>query len=192
MKSTIIKGILIAALSGFSGLASALVYDVNLAVGSGSANGTITTDGVFGVLGYGDIVDWNIVLNPNPGSTFTLLGPSSGNNSSFYLDGTGFTASATSLNFDFSGSGCAGFQNPYIGSGMNYLSFAASVCGGYTNAINLATDIWAANTSPQDGIQVVATISPVPEPQTYAMLLVGLGLIGFMARRRKEGFNFAV
>jgi hypothetical protein len=30
---------------------------------------------------------------------------------------------------------------------------------------------------------------PVPEPQTYAMLLVGLGIIGFMARRRKE-FDF--
>lgn len=27
--------------------------------------------------------------------------------------------------------------------------------------------------------------SPIPEPETYAMLLVGLGLIGFMARRRK-------
>lgn len=26
---------------------------------------------------------------------------------------------------------------------------------------------------------------PVPEPETYAMLLCGLGLIGFMARRRK-------
>jgi hypothetical protein len=34
-------------------------------------------------------------------------------------------------------------------------------------------------------------VAPVPEPETYAMLLVGLGLIGFMARRR-EGFNFVV
>lgn len=29
-------------------------------------------------------------------------------------------------------------------------------------------------------------ISVVPEPSTYAMLLAGLGLLGFMARRRKE------
>jgi len=28
--------------------------------------------------------------------------------------------------------------------------------------------------------------SPIPEPETYAMLLAGLGLLGFMARRRKE------
>jgi len=27
---------------------------------------------------------------------------------------------------------------------------------------------------------------PIPEPETYAMLLAGLGLLGFMARRRKE------
>jgi len=36
-----------------------------------------------------------------------------------------------------------------------------------------------------DSAWYVAT-SPVPEPETYAMLLAGLGLIGFMARRRKE------
>lgn len=29
-------------------------------------------------------------------------------------------------------------------------------------------------------------ISAVPEPETYVMLLAGLGLLGFMARRRKE------
>ena len=32
----------------------------------------------------------------------------------------------------------------------------------------------------------VAGIAPVPEPETYAMLLVGLGLLGFAARRRQQ------
>jgi hypothetical protein len=31
-------------------------------------------------------------------------------------------------------------------------------------------------------------VSAVPEPETYAMLLAGLGLIGAMVRRR-SGFN---
>lgn len=32
-------------------------------------------------------------------------------------------------------------------------------------------------------------IAPVPEPETYGMMLAGLGLIGFMARRRKQKVN---
>ena len=34
------------------------------------------------------------------------------------------------------------------------------------------------------GLDIVTT--PVPEPQTYALFLAGLGLIGFMARRRMD------
>jgi hypothetical protein len=38
------------------------------------------------------------------------------------------------------------------------------------------------------GISNVALYSttPVPEPETYALLLAGLGIVGFMARRRKS------
>jgi hypothetical protein len=32
----------------------------------------------------------------------------------------------------------------------------------------------------------VYSLAPVPEPETYAMLLAGLGLLGFTARRRKS------
>lgn len=35
-----------------------------------------------------------------------------------------------------------------------------------------------------DNVSLVAT-APVPEPETYAMMLAGLGAVGFMARRRK-------
>jgi hypothetical protein len=33
--------------------------------------------------------------------------------------------------------------------------------------------------------QVVVIGSLIPEPETYPMLLAGLGLLGFVARRRK-------
>jgi hypothetical protein len=36
------------------------------------------------------------------------------------------------------------------------------------------------------GLADVTTTLPVPEPETYAMMLAGLGLMGFVARRRKE------
>jgi hypothetical protein len=40
---------------------------------------------------------------------------------------------------------------------------------------------------PEDGIFVTDKIlHPVPEPSTYAMLAVGLGAIGFAARRRRR------
>jgi PEP-CTERM putative exosortase interaction domain/probable extracellular repeat, HAF family len=35
--------------------------------------------------------------------------------------------------------------------------------------------------------QVIALASVIPEPEIYAMLLAGLGLVGFMLRRRRKG-----
>ncbi len=45
----------------------------------------------------------------------------------------------------------------------------------------LALHVQGTNLSPSS----VWYISPVPEPEIYAMLLVGLGLVGFAARRRR-------
>lgn len=42
-----------------------------------------------------------------------------------------------------------------------------------------AASIW------KDEIIVEAIATPVPEAETYAMMLAGLGLVGFMARRRR-------
>ena len=41
--------------------------------------------------------------------------------------------------------------------------------------------------SPGEGeIDALAMVGAIPEPETYAMLLAGLGLLGFAARRRKQ------
>jgi probable HAF family extracellular repeat protein len=38
----------------------------------------------------------------------------------------------------------------------------------------------------KSGVDHAFLLTPIPEPETYAMLLAGLGLVSFMARRRKS------
>lgn len=54
--------------------------------------------------------------------------------------------------------------------------------GGFSSAISYATIIGDKG----DYVFVDNLITAVPEPETYAMLLAGLGLLGFTARRRKN------
>ncbi len=42
------------------------------------------------------------------------------------------------------------------------------------------------NTQPLQTHFILEETPPVPEPLTYAMLLAGLGLLGFAVRHRKE------
>jgi len=37
-----------------------------------------------------------------------------------------------------------------------------------------------------DGVHIFAT-AVIPGPETYALLIAGLGMLGFAARRRKSG-----
>jgi hypothetical protein len=56
--------------------------------------------------------------------------------------------------------------------------------GRSTTAINEQFENSAAFTFSSNGILNYST-APVPEPETYGMLLAGLGVIGFVARRRR-------
>ena len=59
-------------------------------------------------------------------------------------------------------------------TGWDSLSFSSNVSG-------LGTSIT------QDSLGAHLSITSVPEPETYAMFMAGLGLMGFIARRRKNG-----
>lgn len=61
----------------------------------------------------------------------------------------------------------------------NFWNFTASNAGDYFNSVAF---ISRTNAFETDNHAVLA----VPEPETYAMMLAGLGLIGFAARRRKN------
>jgi hypothetical protein len=56
----------------------------------------------------------------------------------------------------------------------------------YSTAGNKFTINMAGSRSPGGGALVFALPSPVPEPESYAMLLAGMGLMGAIARRRQR------
>ena len=103
------------AMSGFFPVNAnaAIIYNLNLAgfgptpsiPGTGTATGSITTDGTLGVLATANITDWNILVQDGAFS-FTLA---PGSSQFMFVSGTKLTATSTGLffNFDVSGSSAA-------------------------------------------------------------------------------------
>lgn len=170
--------------------ASAIVYSVNVGNSTLGAVGFIQTDGTTGVISQSNIVDWEFALADN-GSSFFLDGPS---NSQLLLSGTGMTATLTGLFFDFSAPGFALFQNPFIGSGINFICFAGNgVCGGSTNRISITVDTFGDGIPQQGVVQIGAAGGGgvIPEPATWALMIAGFGLVGSALRRRRPAFATA-
>lgn len=67
------------------------------------------------------------------------------------------------------------FSNPLMSYGVNMLQVAHEDKEWY-HYPGRSTDV---------GVGYAVSVAPVPEPETYAMMLAGLGLLGFVARRRK-------
>jgi hypothetical protein len=72
------------------------------------------------------------------------------------------------------------FSNDFSAAGMPNEAADFSFAYGYQGAASKSAYLqtWAV----RDG----DVAAPVPEPETYAMMLAGLGLLGVMARRRKQ------
>ncbi|RTL42272.1 MAG: PEP-CTERM sorting domain-containing protein [Burkholderiales bacterium] len=88
------------------------------------------------------------------------------NAGSFYLQPANSTASAQAT-----AATLASLANGYLGAAQSYQGAA------------LYTLTRLSNATYQD-LVVAAPVTAVPEPQSYALLLGGLGLVGVMARRR--------
>lgn len=65
-------------------------------------------------------------------------------------------------------------------SGINLNNIVANPLGYYFSADVIGPSRGTGN--------IASTMSPVPEPRSYSMLLAGLALIGFTARHRKNNF----
>jgi hypothetical protein len=92
-----------------------------------------------------------------------------------------------------SSTGLLGFTHVQPGLGFDLLpdigNTAAFGAIGFTGPLSAGTyTFWIQDTSGNGSFSYdfVVTTAPVPEPETYAMLLAGLGLMGTAARRRKQ------
>lgn len=100
------------------------------------------------------------------------------------------TADSTADSTDFT----FNFQTSFDGShwsGSTPVALATDV-NGFFSASQIVTGLsagptyWFRISGTTVGADYSLNLAPVPEPETYAMLLAGLGLMGFIARRRKS------
>jgi hypothetical protein len=111
------------------------------------------------------------------------------------FDLTGFNQATASFSGQWAADnvGVVKLNGTQIGSSNSFSSWSAfSANSGFLSGINtlefLVTNTQQAGGNPT-GLRVefaTSAVAAVPEPETYAMLLVGLGLMGTIARRRKQ------
>ena len=139
---------------------------------------------------------------PSPGTTFddtvtfTLVAPGAvvgGHVENTFKNFVGITydfAKISNFQVTLTGvtvTGSSSSQGPFTGTpNFTLITQTKSLAptplsaGSYTLHITGTSDAY--NTSTYGGTLTFST--PVPEPETYAMLLAGLGALGFLARRR--------
>ena len=111
------------------------------------------------------------------------------------FDLTGFSQSTASFSARWAtdNSGVVKLNGTQIGTSSTFSSWSSFAANsGFNSGANtlefVVTNLAAASGNPT-GLRVEflsSTVAAVPEPETYAMLLAGLGLMGTIARRRKQ------
>ncbi|MDZ7919075.1 FxDxF family PEP-CTERM protein [Rhodoferax sp.] len=139
-----------------------------LALGSLGANAAQTTP-VFVQGSFSDVLLGNIILggSSNVGGTASYV-------TSYNLFGTDFTLPAVTFSS--------------VSLYLNGLSVGTASSNAFTFS-NLGAGTYSLKASGSvNGFNYIAAqyqVTPVPEPETFAMLLAGLGVMGAIARRRK-------
>ncbi len=111
------------------------------------------------------------------------------------FDLTGYNAASASFLGHFAADNAATvfLNGSQIAAGTGFSSWSNfGANSGFNNGVNLLdfyVTNWQQNGGNPLGLRVEftdATVAAVPEPSSYAMLLAGLGLVGWMARRRRS------
>ena len=103
---------------------------------------------------------------------------------------TGANANIAGWGNNFAGSGT--FNNAEVlGGSLGFFVLSENVSTGSAGTFALSQQFNASSTVPMEwtlatdgNLSYGAVAAPIPEPETYALLLAGLGMLGFMGRRR--------
>jgi PEP-CTERM motif len=121
-----------------------------------------------------------------------------GNSAVFAINTPGYANNATGLRFGSNNGGSAVFSinnsgttaNNSYDTGLGMVLIGAGASGVAATTFTPISDEGFAVRAYFDSVTGTVAISgfttPVPEPETYAMLLAGLGLMGAIARRRRN------
>jgi hypothetical protein len=166
--------------------ANATVYNVNETIGLGSVTGTITTDGATGMISPSNFTAWDLQLVGKSNVTSEIT--SADSNAAVWGGGADITADATHVFFNFSGSdgGFLVFQDG-MGSGNSYWCLN-STNGGCLQSESVVPQNFgdmSAQFVTRSGNQIIASTA-VPEPGTWALMLVGFAGLGYAGFRQNR------
>lgn len=190
MKKSVVAASL--ALLIMAGTADAAVYTVNQTIGLGSVTGSLTTNGTIGALSASDFTAWDLLLTGAGGVTYSI----SQANSSVVAIGGSVTATNDNIFFNYS-SGANDyllFQDGLF-TGMRYWCNAStsSDCLQGASVVPQSFNSPSAQFEARRGTIAIATVSAVPEPATWALMLAGFAMVGAAVRyrRRKLAVGYA-
>jgi hypothetical protein len=160
-----------------------IIYTVNQTIGGGSVIGTITTNGTIGIIDQSDFVSWDLDLNGLDATHHITNG-----NSVVVVSGSNVSATSTEVSFSFSGpAGFLLFQDGLF-SGTQYWCNASTGadCFQGKSVVPESFNSPSAEFASATGDQVIGTVAAVPEPSTWAMMILGFAGVGFIAYRRSK------
>ncbi|MYM67032.1 PEPxxWA-CTERM sorting domain-containing protein [Pseudoduganella sp. FT55W] len=158
------------------------VYN-NLAGWTGGAYGIELRNNVAGVAADGvNFVELDTTNNSSLSQSVSTVLNKSYTLTFQFQDRPGVTTASQGLEISWGGQ-VVGTVNNSLNGGWQTVSYSLLGNGGMEA---LSFKAIGTNDSLGTSLDNISLTTAVPEPETYAMMLAGLGLVGFAARRRKQ------